>query len=139
MHVRWTASLISLFLLLAGARSWAATYTMPGDFPTIQAALNAAAAGDAINVASGTYFEKLTFPRSGNATVGSITLQAGAAGRARISLTGRGTSLVMPPLPLNQSPTVTVQLSNSAGICWSAEYSAPALTNTGTKFKDKSD
>ncbi|HEY0301049.1 MAG TPA: right-handed parallel beta-helix repeat-containing protein, partial [Rhizomicrobium sp.] len=49
---------------------------VPDDFSTIQAALNAAMAGDTVQVRSGVYGEKLSFPRSGNAGSGYITLTA---------------------------------------------------------------
>ena len=35
--------------------------------------------------------------------------------------------------------SVTVQISNSLGNCWEAEYSAPATKNDGVQYKDKSD
>ena len=44
-----------------------------------------------------------------------------------------------PPLPLTQSPKVTVQLTNSDGECWSAEYSAPVRVNRGDAFMDRGD
>src|SRR5262245_10388919 len=49
-----------------------------GDFMSIQAALDVAVAGDTILVKdmSGGYHEKLTFPRSGDAVLGPIVLQA---------------------------------------------------------------
>ena len=42
-------------------------------------------------------------------------------------------------LPLAQSPAVTVQLTNSAGKCWSADYSAPARMNRSDSFFDRGD
>jgi len=45
----------------------------------------------------------------------------------------------MPALPLDQNPTVTVQLKNDQGICWEADYTAPAITNEQVQFRDKSD
>jgi Right handed beta helix region len=67
--------------LLPAARAGATVYTVAasgGDFTTIQAALNAAVAGDTIQVrAQATpYFEKLVFPASGDAGNGPITLEA---------------------------------------------------------------
>ena len=56
----------------------ATTYTVPDDFATIQAALDAALAGDTVQVRQQAtpYLEKIAFPRSGNAVDGFITLQA---------------------------------------------------------------
>ena len=59
-----------------------------GTFTTIQAGLNAANAGDTVWVKPATYNEALSFPRSGNALNGYITL-FGEAG-AILDGTGRG-------------------------------------------------
>ena len=42
------------------------------------------------------------------------------------------------PLPLQQSPSVVVQLKTSSGACWGATFSTRAV-NTATEFKAKSD
>jgi hypothetical protein len=34
---------------------------------------------------------------------------------------------------------VTVQLQNSAGLCWEAVYSAPATSSSATLLKDRAD
>ena len=68
------ALVAALFVVAAQAR--AATYTVPDDFSTIQAGLNAAQAGDTVRVRQATYAEKLVFPRSGDAGNGYITLTA---------------------------------------------------------------
>ncbi|HBA82721.1 MAG TPA: DUF5123 domain-containing protein [Verrucomicrobia bacterium] len=47
-----------------------------GSYTSIQAALNQAQAGDSVTVRTGTYNEKLAFPRSGNASNGPIVLRA---------------------------------------------------------------
>lgn len=48
-----------------------------GDYASIQNALDAARAGDTVTVLTGAYREALTFPRSGSAAAGHITLRAG--------------------------------------------------------------
>ena len=47
-----------------------------GDYTSVQAALDAAVAGDTIRVRQGVYFEKIVFPRSGDAGSGFISLEA---------------------------------------------------------------
>jgi cysteine-rich repeat protein len=59
-------------------------------------------------------------------------------GTPRISLTGLGPDLTLPTLPLQKEPKVVVQLRNTAGVCWEADYST-AIKNTVTEFKAKSD
>lgn len=66
------------FIVYFSFPMWGATYTIArggGDFTTIQAALNAATAGDTLTIRAGTYHEKLTFPNGGNSTAGYLTLQ----------------------------------------------------------------
>jgi cysteine-rich repeat protein len=67
----------------------------------------------------------------------TITLRAGADGRASIRLKGKGDHLPIPPLPLAQTPRVTVQLWSSTGACWESTHDAPALRNDGTQFRDQ--
>jgi cysteine-rich repeat protein len=67
-----------------------------------------------------------------------ITLREGAStGVAKLGVKGKGALLGPPPLPAAQP--VMVQLQNSAGKCWEARYSAPAIVSTGEQFKDKAD
>ncbi len=74
-------------LALFAAPGAAAVLTVPGGFPTIQAALDAAVAGDVVEVSSGVYFEKLVFPRSG-APGAPITLKAAAGASPVLDGTG---------------------------------------------------
>src|SRR5262249_55869711 len=94
-RVAWRV-LLGCGWILANHSAWAMTYNVPGDFASIQAALNAAAAGDTIDVASGIYHEKVAFPASGNAGSGYITLQAGAAQTPILDGTGvSGSNMVL--------------------------------------------
>jgi hypothetical protein len=75
------ATVISIILLTmiavpaSGARVKTTSISVPGDYPTIQAAVNAASAGDTITVAAGTYNEQvvitktLTIQGAGDSTV----------------------------------------------------------------------
>jgi len=67
-----------------------------------------------------------------------ISLTTGGDGKAKISVNGKGASLPMPALPLKQNPKVIVQLQNSAGVCWEADYSNATKTNS-SGFKARSD
>ncbi len=73
--------------------------------------------------------------------VKQIKLRQGAAGKAQVALQAKGANLGLAGnlLPLAQSPLVTVQLTNSAGACWSADYSAPARANRSDLFLDRGD
>jgi hypothetical protein len=78
-----------------------------------------------------------------NDGVFKILLKQGAAGKAKILVLGKGSNLGMPapvgPGLLAQDTRVTAQLVNSAGSCWGTEFTAPALKNAATGFKDKGD
>lgn len=72
----------------------------------------------------------------------SVVLKQGTAGKARITITGRGTALPIPSQlatgqHLRQDAGVTVQLSKTdGGACWQAVYTAPAVRNDSHQFKD---
>ncbi len=74
-----------------------------------------------------------------NGGLKTITLKAGAAGAAKVTVKGKGVNLGMPALPLAQDTTVTAQLVNSDGTCWEAQYGAPAIKNQSDQFKDQGD
>ncbi|ODT97810.1 MAG: hypothetical protein ABS81_29360 [Pseudonocardia sp. SCN 72-86] len=88
-----------------------------GSYKTIQSALNAAKAGDTVEVSAGTYAEALKFPTSGSASTGYITLRskAGAkvvvdgknslkSGNGLVSLDGRS-YIKIAGLTITNSPT----------------------------------
>ncbi len=68
----------------------AAVINVPNDHSTIQAALNAAVAGDTVEVETGVYNERVTFPASG--TPGSPIVLAAKAGHTPV-LDGTGISV----------------------------------------------
>jgi hypothetical protein len=71
--------------------------------------------------------------------VKQLKLRAGVAGRAQAALQAKGSGMGFAPgmLPLAQSPSVTVQLTNTNGACWSADYAAPAKINRTDAFVDR--
>ncbi|MGH7790362.1 MAG: right-handed parallel beta-helix repeat-containing protein, partial [Candidatus Binatia bacterium] len=74
---RLAGATAALWLIAARAAS-GALLTVPDDHATVQAALNAAFAGDTVQVRQqvAPYAEKIVFPRSGDAVDGFITLTA---------------------------------------------------------------
>jgi cysteine-rich repeat protein len=82
--------------------------------------------------------------RSGNATgVTSVKLVAGAAGKAKIQLKGKGVNLTSRPFGLPHPPLsvpLTAQLQSANGQCWEASFSRPGLSrNDDQQFKGNSD
>jgi hypothetical protein len=53
------------FIIQSGACDTIIVDDIDGDYPTIQEGLNAAQPGDSVLVKAGTYYERVTFPRSG--------------------------------------------------------------------------
>ena len=76
-------------------------------------------------------------PGGGPRSAVRVTLVPGAGGRAKILAQGRGVHLDLGPLPAAQP--VTVQVKSSDGICWEADYGAPATRNDSGRFQDRSD
>jgi len=68
----------------------------------------------------------------------AIDLREGVDGQAKIVVRGKGPNLVLPDLSTLTQP-VTVQLTNSHGVCWEASYSLPPVKHTPEEFKAKAD
>jgi hypothetical protein len=65
----------------------------------------------------------------------TLVLKPGAGGKAKIVVKGKGDALVLPALPLDADPRVTVQLVSSTGTCWATSFDAPPSANDDTQFK----
>ena len=66
------------------ARANPSTLTVPGQYPTIGEAINAAGPGDTIQVSGGTYLENLNISKSGGATTFVLTGKGGAQASPRL-------------------------------------------------------
>lgn len=70
-----------------------------------------------------------------------LVLKAGADGKARAIFVSRGDRATVPapatPKFFQEDGRVRVQLVSSAGKCWEAEYTAPAIRNRSDLFRDK--
>ena len=63
-------------------------------------------------------------------------LKAGASGKTRIVVKAKGPDVDLPPLPLDLSSPILVQLRAGTGACWQSEH-ATATANTTTRFLSK--
>lgn len=96
--------------------------------------------GQACWRAAGSGF-KYRDPAAAAGGIKKIILKPGGAGKAKIVVSGGGTALPVPPLPLAQDPQVIVQLKNTVagGRCWESRFSGPATKNDPGQFKDRGD
>jgi len=83
-----TCLAITLMSVLVVARAQGETLLVPQEFPTIQAALDAAAAGDEVRIEGGVYAESVTASLPANVTIR-------AKGNVRIDATGLGPALTV--------------------------------------------
>jgi hypothetical protein len=68
-----------------------------------------------------------------------VLLKEGA-GNAKILMNGKGSSVTLPVLPLDQATEVKVQLVKDAASgpeCWESSFAPDAITNDYGQFKDK--
>jgi parallel beta-helix repeat protein len=116
-------------LVLAGT-SFAATINVPGDQPTIAAAISASVNGDVIAIAAGTYYEHSLNPNGKGITIGSasgnldVIIDAQQASNVFNFSSGEG-----PDGTVIQNLVVTGGSGDGGGgiICWN--NSSPTITN----------
>lgn len=95
--------------------------------------------GDPCWKATGTRGFRYSDRERSTAGLQKLSLKAGSAGKTKIVISGKGSGLQLPSLPLSQDQSVLMQLKNDAGQCWESRFTAPAKRNIGTKFKDTND
>ncbi len=105
---------LTLIAISAVPAATAATISVPGNYPTIQAAIDAAADGDTIRVGSGTYTENLEILKS-------LTLTGVDTGSGRPIVDGNGSSAIA--IIANG---VTIQGFTVTGANGPLMYTAPA-------------
>jgi len=66
-----------------------------------------------------------------------MTLKSGPLGKPAVLAKARGAVLPDPPMPFLQDPSITVQVVNSLGNCWGADYVSPARVNDTVKLLTK--
>jgi cysteine-rich repeat protein len=72
--------------------------------------------------------------------VAQVKLKEGLIpGKAQIQVKGKGITFPSPNLPFAQDPVVIMQVNNTAGVCWSTTFTAPATKNVTTQFGDRTD
>jgi hypothetical protein len=72
--------------------------------------------------------------------IAQIVLKAGADGKAKIQVKGKGVNLPMPSLSNLSSPLVVQLVRPGAPTCFGASFSfPPVIKNDGVQFKDKAD
>lgn len=66
-----------------------------------------------------------------------LTLRIGPLGTASILVAARGAAMPDPPMPFQHEPAISVQIVNSLGTCWGADFVSAPRTNTDAKLVAK--
>lgn len=121
---------IMLALLLIGisisafniqsVKSESTTITVPDDYSTIQAAINAASSGDTVYVRAGTYYENVVINK---------TLSLVGQDRNATIIDGNGSGTVVSVTAANVSVT-NLTLRNSGSAYWGKKYSGVLVEST---------
>ena len=132
--MRYICASIVATLVLAGT-SFAATINVPGDQPTIAAAISASVNGDVINIAAGTYNEHSLNPNNKAITIGSasgnldVTIDANGGGSVFVIDSGEGANTVIRDLVITGGLASGLWPSNSGGGICCYNSSSPTITN----------
>jgi len=89
-------------------------------------------------IALGSKGFKYKDPSTSVAGIKIVVVKSGETGKPKLLVKEKGTGIDLPALPLAKAPQVTVQLKNSEGNCWSANFGT-ATKSDAAQFKAKSD
>jgi pectin methylesterase-like acyl-CoA thioesterase len=112
--------LLVLLLAAVAPATYAVTRSVPSQYSTIQAAVNAAVAGDVINIADGTYNEQVTIAsnktsiRLVGATQSGVKLRATTA--ATTALTVNGTDITISTMTIENTAGATAGPANACRV-----------------------
>ena len=66
-----------------------------------------------------------------------LLVKAGVEGKGKIKVRAKGPQLPIPSLPFAATPSLEVQLRNSAGGCWSSTFDTAEARNEEERFQAK--
>ena len=107
LSILFALALVLAFSLVATTPVTAATLYVPGGYPTIQAAVGAAAPGDTIMVAAGTYNEAVTVNKT------NLTIQGAGPAATFITTTGATPAFT---ITVNDITIRDLTITNSTGL-----------------------
>ena len=107
--------------LLGSSAAFSATLNVPADYPTIQAAIDAAQDGDTVQVTAGTYYERLVWSNK------SIALVGAGAGATIVHAQSSGACLSMTNVPTS-ARVEGFTFMNGTG-CLILNNSSPTIAN----------
>ena len=125
MPLARTAAASFALLLALPAAAAAAKLKVPSDYPTLQSAIVAAAPGDVIKVAAGTYHERIVIPAS------KVGLRVQGSGAVTLDATGTGSGAVVRV----DAPAATVEkltIAHAYGASAPSEGTGVHVTATAT-------
>jgi len=121
--------ILSIFISFSSV--FAATIFVPGDYATIQEAINASSTGDTVSVAAGTYYENILFFRDKTITLisenGALSTVIDGGNKGRVVTFLPGSNSTLDGFTITNGSTVGSTVENGGGILIGS--SSPTITN----------